>query len=93
MDSNGMASGYGVAHVQNATNGELRFEGQWRDGELNGKGKLEVLKNGATYDGDFANGIAEGNGTTHFANGDIYVGGFKNDVRDGYGVQTFACGN
>lgn len=38
------------------------------------------------YEGQFKNGLIEGQGTKIFANGDRYVGTFKNDQMNGTGV-------
>ena len=43
------------------SNGDIR-EGQWKDDELNGKGKTSLHKNGDTeiYEGEFENGLKHG---------------------------------
>ena len=38
------------------------YEGEHRDGKMHGKGVLKY-KNGARYEGDFANDLFEGTGT------------------------------
>ena len=49
--------------------------------------------NGDCYDGNYINGLREGDGILKFANGDVYEGGFKNDLREGEGILKFANGD
>jgi hypothetical protein len=46
-----------------------------------------------TYEGDFKEGIREGNGKMTYRNGDYYEGEFKNWVRDGYGEFHYSNGS
>ncbi len=57
----------------------------WRKGELTGKGIL-TLKNKEVYEGDFLNGIKEGEGKYRFKNGDCYVGSWKKGQPNGWGI-------
>jgi len=40
------------------------------------------------YDGDWRNGMAEGQGNFHHANGDVYQGEFYQDRANGFGVYV-----
>jgi len=48
--------------------------------------------NGATYVGEFRNGLRHGHGTFTWTNGDRYVGEFRNDERHGQGTYTYTNG-
>ena len=54
-------------------------------------GKAQVqYPNGDQYDGDFKNGIREGEGTmTYGETGNKYEGQWKNNLKDGIGKMTF----
>ena len=54
-------------------------------------GKAQVqYPNGDQYDGDFKNGIREGEGTmTYGETGNKYEGEWKNNMKDGIGKMTF----
>lgn len=56
-----------------------------------GKG-VQIWPDGATYDGEWRNGMAEGVGTFNHANGDVYQGEFMQDRANGYGVYTHSNG-
>ena len=63
--------------------GEIK-EGIFKDGLLNGKGKM-TLNNGFFIEGDFINNELNGFGKTVNINGEIYEGEFKNGIREGKG--------
>lgn len=56
-----------------------------------GKGKQE-WQDGAKYEGDWRNNMAEGEGTFYHANGDIYTGEFYQDRANGFGTYVHANG-
>lgn len=68
------------------------YEGQFMDSLANGRGK-EVLETGEQYEGDFARGVREGNGTLRMAETDgtvaQYKGAFKQGYMHGQGELTF----
>ncbi|RYG48952.1 hypothetical protein EON67_07110, partial [archaeon] len=45
------------------------------------------------YEGSFAHGLREGEGTHRFADGSTYVGTWKADKRSGLGVLTMPNGD
>lgn len=55
-------------------------------------GKAE-LKDGATYEGEFYNEKAHGQGIYIFSNGDRVEGEFNNGVAHGFAIMTLANGN
>ena len=50
-----------------------------------GKG-MQVWQDGARYEGDWRNGMAQGKGKFNHANGDVYEGEFYCDRANGFGV-------
>ena len=62
------------------------------DGELNALGQCEGLgratfgKDGAVYDGQFAGGLMEGDGTVNFADGSTYEGTWRMGAQIGDGI-------
>ena len=71
-------------------NGDLVYDGVWKNDYFCGKGKLYATKaNGETYnyEGDFYNGEKHGSGIETDKNGEQhYKGDFKNGFYDGKGV-------
>ena len=51
-----------------------------------------TYKDGSYYEGQFLNGLPQGDGICFYANGDRYEGGWKNNAPDGEGVMYFANG-
>ncbi len=47
---------------------------------------------GSVYEGEFRQGVPDGEGTCYYANGDKYVGGWKDHAPHGEGVMYFANG-
>ena len=61
----------------------------------NGKGKFEVDEGNdekSVYEGDFVNGLRDGNGVFTYPNGDVYSGQFKNDNFEGDGIYKSVVG-
>lgn len=58
----------------------------------NGFGVM-VFPNNEKYEGDWKNGLMEGQGTFSYADGMIYQGAFKNNIREGYGTMSWPNGN
>jgi len=70
----------------------LYYEGEWRNGLINGKGVMSWL-NGDFYDGEWRDGLLHGEGIMLFANDDVYQGEFQNGYLHGQGILTTADGN
>jgi hypothetical protein len=73
-----------------------RYEGPCKDGLAHGRGK--ATGSGGSYEGDFAAGRRQGQGTLVYGPGspwvgDRYVGGFKADKLHGEGTYTWAFGD
>jgi hypothetical protein len=62
------------------------YTGDCKKGKANGKGKSVGTD---TYEGDFKNGLPEGNGTYTWNNGSTYTGGFVKGLKEGKGTLTF----
>jgi hypothetical protein len=58
----------------------------------NGYG-IKLLKDGAIYAGDFADGLRSGHGVQRWSDGDFYAGEWREDARDGYGSYRFSHGD
>jgi hypothetical protein len=59
-----------------------KYTGECNNGKANGTGKAVGVH---TYEGDFKNGLPEGNGKYTWSNGDYYYGGWKKGLKDGKG--------
>ncbi|MBK7139781.1 MAG: hypothetical protein IPH74_12475 [Bacteroidetes bacterium] len=57
------------------------------------KVSIAIYTNGDKYDGDFVNGIREGDGIYYWKEGEKYIGKYKNNKRNGYGKYYDANGN
>ena len=72
--------------------GKGRYEGNFRDGEFDGFGRLEVpvsFTQREVYVGHFAMGQREGRGTHWNGKGDLYIGDWANNERNGRGTYAF----
>lgn len=76
--------------------GKDRYVGEYRNGKPHGRGIMyystDDSYNRKYYDGDWVNGIREGNGTLVWTNGAKYVGAWKDDCCNGYGVNYYTNG-
>ena len=63
-------------------NGNLKYDGEFLNGEYNGKGILFYENGEKKYDGEFLNGEYNGIGSL-YENGDVYIGEFKNGKKNG----------
>ena len=66
------------------------YEGTFKDGLMNGIGKMTFADDGGVYEGPFLAGLRHGVGTHTLSDGSCYVGSFLNDVREGNGKYTDA---
>lgn len=57
----------------------------------NGKGVFK-FSNGATYEGQFVDGMRHGDGTFHYPNGNVYNGTWAYRFPDGQGTMSYADG-
>ena len=71
-------------------NGDI-YEGEIKDSNYNGKGKLKTIKN-EIYEGDFVNGEKTGNGKIIFEDGTIYEGNLEKGQFKGKGKMIWKNG-
>ncbi|CAF4051209.1 unnamed protein product [Adineta steineri] len=69
-----------------------RYEGQWKDSDMNGKG-TRYYANGNTYTGDWIDNKRTGQGIFAWANGDRYEGQWKDSNMNGKGIRYWANEN
>lgn len=90
--SNGKATGKGTLqwYLNGKPNG--RYEGEYRDGKLNGRG-VYTWPHGTRYEGEFRDGKRNGRGVYTWPDGSGYTGGWYNDYFSGFGTLTLVRGN
>ena len=87
---NGMKFGRGV--LKKKLNGELIYDGYFKDDKFNGNGIL-YLNNGYVYEGSFYNGKKQGKGALYsFDKKFIYEGDWFDDEKEGVGKELFPDG-
>ncbi len=67
------------------------YRGAMRGASLHGKG--EYVSKSFKYEGEFSEGLKQGEGTYVWENGDRYQGHFSSDRPDGHGKYQFANGD
>ena len=87
VDKNDVYQGFGKVRK----NSKLVYEGEFKDGKWNGKGK-QIFEDGV-YEGKFKDGDMHGRGKLTFATGEIYEGAFKDGEFHGRGKLTYATGS
>ncbi|KRW99994.1 hypothetical protein PPERSA_05497 [Pseudocohnilembus persalinus] len=80
-----LRNGYGIF---NAPNQEAVYEGYWKDGMRDGKGKI-TFKSGAIYEGNFQQGKKNGDGKMTYPSGNYYEGQWQQDKKCGYGTMNW----
>lgn len=82
----GLRSGHGVLQLkrQRGKMSPGSYDGQWREGEMEGFGTY-VGKEDCSYEGQFQSNRFHGQGTLRLPSGDIYKGTFVNGMREGEG--------
>lgn len=66
-----------------------RYQGACQNGKAHGRGKATGID---IYEGEFNNGLTQGQGTYVWANGDQYIGQFKAGQANGRGVIKYVDG-
>jgi len=69
-----------------------KYEGQWKDNTMHGRGRLETLEEG-NYEGQFKSNSFHGQGRLEFPNGDVHVGSFARGFREGKGRYEWKNGD
>ena len=83
----GLASGQGLATWSTDGKVALTYEGTFREGLLQGRGKMTAA-GGDRYDGEYLDGKRDGRGAYIASTGERYEGEFKDNRREGRGVVT-----
>ena len=63
------------------------------NGKSHGKGKIYNKNGNIIYDGDFVNGLFEGDGKFIYENGEYYIGQWLNGKKHGKGKYIWENGN
>lgn len=71
---------------------ECTWEGVWKNGRANGRGKLTSHTTGTTSEGIWIEDKMNGEGKATYSNGFVYRGNFKNDRHHGKGRLDFPNG-
>ena len=71
---------------------KYHYNGEFKNNMLNGKGKIEFIKEGKSYEGEFENNEIEGKGIYKWKNGDVYEGQVKKGKMHGYGKYCYNDG-
>ena len=69
------------------------YVGYWDNGRQYKRGKVYDKNNNLIYDGEYKNGVKEGNGIYYYPSGEKYEGEFVNGVKEGKGVFYWKNGN
>lgn len=76
------------------------YTGRWSSGAPNGKGVLTIndevpsyWEKGTKLQGEFVNGLIQGEGVQKDLDGSVYTGGFKNGLRSGHGKYVYSNGS
>lgn len=83
---------FGKGLLKKKLNGELVYEGFFKEDKFNGNGTL-FLNNGYVYEGSFFNGKKQGKGCLYSNDRKfIYEGEWADDEKEGYGKEIFPDG-
>jgi hypothetical protein len=86
---NNLAQGHGVLQWSKDGKPGSRYEGEYRDGNMNGHG-VYTWARGDRYDGEYHDGKRDGHGAYMWANGDRYDGEYRDGKAHGIGTKTLA---
>lgn len=78
-------------HVRRTFSDGSVYEGEWKDGRMNGRGKRSCF-NGQIYEGEWKDGRASGSGKVTFPIGGNYEGEWRDGCKNGRGKMTFPSG-
>ena len=90
------SSGCNAYTYQKLENITIEFDGNCVDGSINGKGTLKVYSNNKllfTTEGEFKDGLPNGQATSVTVNGGKFVGELKDGAPNGIGTYSYANGN
>ena len=87
--ANGLAQGRGMLRLFRDGKEIGYLAGEFRDGNLEGKGRLNLISAVASYDGEVERGEFEGQGTWT-GSGQKYIGSFRDGQFNGLGTMIFS---
>ena len=73
--------------VEFRADGTETASGQWREGQLHGRGRI-IHANGDRYEGEVVAGQASGLGSFTWADGREYVGELSDNIFEGFGFMS-----
>ncbi|GAB5401164.1 MAG: hypothetical protein Aureis2KO_27490 [Aureisphaera sp.] len=85
----GFTDGFGELRIFENGMEHYIYEGFISKGIIQGHGKLIVLSDGDTYEGNYQNGKPHGSGHFYNDDGDHYLGNYANGMRSGNGTYWF----
>lgn len=88
-ENNKIKDGYGIYNYSNG----YRYEGEWKDGDRDGQGKLYYANGECCYEGEWRQGEKNGYGIYYYANKDCFKGEWKDGKINGRGTYYYANGN
>ena len=93
VDASGKTHGKGVAKFHTKSENGCSYDGEWKNGKMNGKG-LFHLASGSIYLGEYKDDKRHGKGRYKWGHsgghGTLYDGEWKEDKKHGIGTCTFA---
>lgn len=76
------------------SNGNIRYEGDWKNNMCHGFGKYYWPNGNIYYDGEWENDKFSGRGKLYYESGVLrYEGNFSEDQYNGYGINYYENGN
>ena len=90
---NNLRNGKGIMYYNSDFSKIERYEGQWKDGRMEGKGKMYWVS-GDIYEGDFKNDKMEGKGIMYYNKNDTaqrekYDGEWRDGQMEGKGIMYY----
>lgn len=75
--------------VQMTGRGKAIYQGQFKDGQYHGNGRLSYEDEKSIYKGNWVMGMKQGRGILWDGDNNVYMGQWQNDRRNGQGTQAF----
>ncbi len=88
-ESSNVAEGLGALVT---ANGASLYQGWFKEGKANGKGRKILAEEREVYIGDFVDNLRQGEGTAYGQDGTSYSGSWLNDLRHGRGTEKWEDG-
>ncbi len=82
----GYANGYGELVLLESGREVYQLKGSFTKGKVEGKARLQWLKDGDLYEGHFKGSVIHGTGHFYNDDGDHYEGNYQDGLRSGHGI-------